>query len=227
MCDSTKVAALSFTGSTRVGKFFFRRDTHVFYIFMQFVLFFLGKILYRQCADTVKKISLELGGNAPFIVFDSADLDLAIKGMMVSKFRNAGQTCVSSNRVLVQSGIYDKFVKLLRETVDKEVKSGDGMKQGVNQGPLINQRQFKRVCDMVDDAQGKGAKLVMGGGNDPVGKLFYKPTILTDLSSDMDLYKEEIFGPVISLLRFQDEEVIFSPSSIKSYLHPYSFTFAF
>ena len=181
---------------------------------MQFVLY-SGKILYRQCADTVKKISLELGGNAPFIVFDSADLDLAIKGMMVSKFRNAGQTCVSSNRVLVQSGIYDKFVKHLRETVDKEVKSGDGMKQGVNQGPLINQRQFKRVCDMVDDAQGKGAKLVMGGGNDPVGKLFYKPTILTDLSSDMDLYKEEIFGPVISLLRFQDEEVIFFHSQSK------------
>ncbi len=126
---------------------------------------------------------------------------------MASKFRNAGQTCVSSNRILVQAGIYEDFVKLLRETVEKEIKSGDGMQQGVNQGPLINPRQFQRVCDMVEDAQGKGAKIVLGGGADPAGKLFYKPTILTELSANMDLYKDEIFGPVISVMRFQTEEV--------------------
>ncbi len=165
--------------------------------------------MYRQCADTVKKISLELGGNAPFIVFDSADVDLAVKGCMVSKFRNAGQTCVSSNRILVQSGVYEEFVSKLKETIEKEVKSGDGLKEGVNQGPLINSRQFERVCKIVEDASSKGAKVVMGGGADPVGKLFYQPTILTDLKSDMECYKDEVFGPVIPIMRFQTEEVCY------------------
>jgi len=183
MCASPKVAALSFTGSTRVGK-----------------------ILYRQCADTVKKISLELGGNAPFIVFNSADLDLAVRGLMVSKFRNAGQTCISSNRIFIQSGIYDALVAKLKETIEKEVKAGDGLAQGVTQGPLINARQFERVVRLVDEAQAKGAKVAMGGGKDAPGELFYKPTILTDLGPSMEVFQEEIFGPVLPLIKFETEE---------------------
>lgn len=183
LCSSSKVRALSFTGSTRVGK-----------------------ILYRQCADTVKKISLELGGNAPFIVFDSADVDLAVAGCMASKFRNAGQTCVSSNRILVQSGIYDKFVAKLKETVEKSVVLGDGMDNGVNQGPIINKNQFARVTRLVDDAVRKGAKVILGGSKHEIGDLFYKPTIISDMQEDMECFKEEIFGPVISIKKFETED---------------------
>jgi len=183
MCKSPKVAALSFTGSTRVGK-----------------------LLYEQCAGTVKKLSLELGGNAPFIVFDSADLDLAVAGCMASKFRNAGQVCIASNRVLVQSGIYDKFVSKLKETVEKTMVLGDGMDQGVNQGPLVNEAQFTKVCGMVDEALSKGAKLVTGGSKHDIGDLQYKPTILTDVTADMSLVGEEVFGPVISIKKFETEE---------------------
>ena len=139
LCDSQKVAALSFTGSTRVGK-----------------------ILYKQCADTVKKISLELGGNAPFMVFDSANVDLAVAGCMASKFRNAGQTCVCSNRILVQEGIFDEFVEKLKEQVEKTIVLGDGTQKGVNQGPLINKRQFERIVTLVDQAVKEGAKVVLG-----------------------------------------------------------------
>eukprot|EP00094_Tigriopus_californicus_P005264 TCALIF_05074-PA protein Name:"Similar to Aldh5a1 Succinate-semialdehyde dehydrogenase, mitochondrial (Rattus norvegicus)" AED:0.17 eAED:0.17 QI:569/0.8/0.83/1/1/1/6/157/600 len=183
LCSSSKVRALSFTGSTRVGK-----------------------ILYRQCADTVKKISLELGGNAPFIVFDSADVDLAVGGCMASKFRNAGQTCVSSNRILVQSGIYDKFVAKLKETVEKSVVLGDGMDDGVNQGPIINKNQFARVTRLVDEAVNKGAKVVLGGSKHDIGDLFYKPTIISEMQEDMECFKEEVFGPVISIKKFETED---------------------
>jgi succinate-semialdehyde dehydrogenase/glutarate-semialdehyde dehydrogenase len=184
MCDSTKVAALSFTGSTRVGK-----------------------ILYRQCANTVKKISLELGGNAPFIVFDSADLDLAVTGCLASKFRNAGQTCVSSNRIFVQSGVYDRFVEKLRSAIEKQIVVGDGMDQGVNQGPMVNARQLERVASLVSDTVASGAKLVMGGSKHHVGDLTFQPTILTGLKRDMPCFKEEIFGPVLSIMKFDSEEV--------------------
>lgn len=182
-CDREEVAAMSFTGSTHVGK-----------------------ILYRQCAGTVKKLSLELGGNAPFIVFDSADVDLAVAGCMVSKFRNMGQTCVSTNRVFVQDGIYDKFVTKLQDAVEKQLVIGDGMADGVNQGPLVNKSQFDTVCNMVTDAVKKGAKVVLGGSKDDKGDLFYKPTILTDINSSMECFHEEIFGPVISIIRFKEEQ---------------------
>ena len=174
---------MSFTGSTKVGK-----------------------ILYEQCAGTVKKLSLELGGNAPFIVFDSADVDLAVAGCMASKFRNSGQTCVSTNRVLVQEGIYTKFVDKLKETVENSLVLGDGMDKDVNQGPLVSKAQFLTVSAMVDEAMSKGATLVTGGGKHPVGDLFYKPTILTDVTNDMECFQDEVFGPVVSIAKFQTED---------------------
>lgn len=183
LCESELVAGLSFTGSTRVGK-----------------------LLYRQCASTVKKVSLELGGNAPFIVFDSADVDLAVAGCMASKFRNMGQTCVTSNRIIVQEGIYEKFMAKLKQTVETTLVLGDGMDKEVNQGPLINSKQFDRVVSMVNDAVDKGAELVTGGEKHPIGDLYFRPTILTELTPEMAAFKEEIFGPVISVLKFKTEE---------------------
>jgi len=183
MCKSPKVAAMSFTGSTRVGK-----------------------LLYEQCAGTVKKLSLELGGNAPFIVFDAADVDVAVAGLMVSKFRNAGQTCVSSNRILVQSGIYDEFLAKVKRAVETSLVLGDGMDKDVNTGPLVNANQFNRVCLMVNDAVSKGAKVVCGGAAHDMGGLYYKPTILTDTTPQMSLVQEEIFGPVISVQKFDTEQ---------------------
>lgn len=183
LCESELVAGLSFTGSTRVGK-----------------------LLYRQCASTVKKVSLELGGNAPFIVFDSADVDLAVAGCMASKFRNMGQTCVTSNRIIVQEGIYEKFLAKLKQTVETTLVLGDGMDKEVNQGPLINSKQFDRVVSMVNDAVDKGAELVTGGEKHPIGDLYFRPTILTELTPEMAAFKEEIFGPVISVLKFKTEE---------------------
>lgn len=126
------------------------------------MIVFAGKLLYAQCAGTMKKVSMELGGNAPFIVFDSADVNQAVDGCMKSKFRNTGQTCVATNRVLVQEGIYAEFVSKLKEAAEKSLVLGDGMDDGVNQGPLINESQFKRVCQLVDDAKAKGAKVVTG-----------------------------------------------------------------
>jgi len=183
LCQSPKVAAMSFTGSTRVGK-----------------------LLYKQCAGTVKKVSLELGGNAPFIVSDSADVDLAIAGCMASKFRNSGQTCVSTNKVLVQNGIYDKFVAALKQAVETTLVLGDGMDKEVNQGPLVNQNQFDKVSNMVNEAITSGANVVTGGSKHDIGDLFYKPTILTDVTPQMEVFKDEIFGPVLSIARFNTEE---------------------
>lgn len=182
MCESPKVAGISFTGSTQVGK-----------------------ILYRQSASTIKRLGLELGGNAAFIVFDSANLDLAVQGCMASKFRNAGQTCVSTNRVLVQESVVDEFVAKLSAAMDKLVL-GDGLADGVSQGPIINQSQFNKVCEMVDEARGQGAQLVVGGEPHQAGQLFYSPTILTNVNEEMRLYKEEIFGPVVSIRTFKTED---------------------
>lgn len=183
LCQSQKVAGISFTGSTNVGK-----------------------ILYRQSADTIKRLGLELGGNAPFIVFESANLDLAVQGCMASKFRNAGQTCVSTNRVFVQESIKEEFINKLKAAMDNLVL-GDGLTEGVSQGPIINKSQFDKVCGMVSDARSQGAQLVVGGEAHPqAGELFYKPTILTNVTENMSLYKEEIFGPVVSIKTFQTEE---------------------
>ncbi len=183
LCEAEEVAALSFTGSTGVGK-----------------------ILYRQCAGTVKKVSLELGGNAPFVVFDSADVDLAVAGCMASKFRNAGQTCVSTNRVLVQSGIYDKFLSALEKAVKSEIVVGDGQQENVNMGPLVNQNQLDTVSAIVEDARKQGADIIYGGGKHDFGPLYYQPTILTGMTKNMECYKDEIFGPVVSIMKFDTEE---------------------
>ncbi|MGD9501537.1 MAG: NAD-dependent succinate-semialdehyde dehydrogenase [Methyloceanibacter sp.] len=181
-CADSRVRKLSFTGSTGVGK-----------------------LLYRQCADTVKKLTLELGGNAPLIVFDDAKLDQAVAGAMASKYRNAGQTCVCANRILVQSGIYDRFAAALVEAV-KKLAVGPGLESGTNIGPLINDEAIKKVEGLVGDAVKKGAKVLYGGAPDKAGPLFYRPSVVGDVSADMSIVREEIFGPVAALVRFETED---------------------
>ncbi|KAG5895640.1 hypothetical protein JTB14_008649 [Gonioctena quinquepunctata] len=182
-CESPLVAGISFTGSTQVGK-----------------------ILYRQCSSGIKRLALELGGNAPFIVYNSANLDKAVEGALASKFRNCGQTCVAANRFLVQDRVFDEFVEKLTEHV-KQLKMGHGIHSDVNLGPLINEAQYNKVSDLVNDAVSKGAKVLVGGKPAThVGKLFYEPTVLKNVSENMKIYSEEVFGPVISLIRFQTEE---------------------
>ena len=179
------IRKLSFTGSTPVGK-----------------------LLMRQCADTVKKVSLELGGNAPFIVFDDANIDEAVKGAIASKYRNAGQTCVCANRIFVQAGIYDAFVEKMAVAVQEQIV-GSGLDEQVNIGPLINEKALIKVENLVDDAIQSGAKLIIGGKRHELGSTFFEPTILTDVSTSMSISKEEIFGPVAPIYRFDtDEEVI-------------------
>ncbi|WP_298824712.1 NAD-dependent succinate-semialdehyde dehydrogenase [uncultured Piscinibacter sp.] len=180
LCASDIVRHLSFTGSTEVGR-----------------------ILAAQCAPTVKKLSLELGGNAPFIVFDDADIDSAVEGAMVSKYRNAGQTCVCANRLYVQDSVYDTFVAKLAEKA-KGIKVGSGFEAGVNQGPLIDDQAIGKVERHVADALSKGAKVVVGGTK--IGERFYTPTVLADVTGDMLCAKEETFGPVAPVFRFKTEE---------------------
>ena len=181
LCSSPHVKALSFTGSTEVGK-----------------------ILYRQCADTVKKLGLELGGNAPLIVFDDADLDQAVEGALASKYRNAGQTCVCANRFLVQAGIHDAFAARLAEKV-KAMKVGPGDQPGVAVGPLINAEAIDKVDGMVAEAVAAGATVVTGGKRAALGGLFYEPTVLANVTPAMTVVTEEIFGPVAPLVRFDTE----------------------
>ncbi len=176
------VRKLSFTGSTEVGK-----------------------LLMRQSTDTVKKVSMELGGNAPFIVFDDADLDAAVAGAMASKYRNAGQTCVCANRLLVQDSVYDAFAAKLAAEVVK-LKVGPGLSGVVEQGPLINEDAVLKVEALLGDALEKGAQLVCGGKRHALGGTFFEPTILTGVTPEMRLAREEIFGPVAPLFRFQTEE---------------------
>ncbi|TCS37057.1 succinate semialdehyde dehydrogenase [Paucimonas lemoignei] len=179
------VRKLSFTGSTPVGK-----------------------RLMAQCADTVKRVSLELGGNAPFIVFNDADIDAAVKGAIASKYRNAGQTCVCVNRFIVQDGVYDEFAEKLAIAV-AEMTVGDGLENGTVIGPLINQAAVTKVDGLVADAVGKGAKAVIGGAQHALGGNFYAPTVLTGVTSEMAVAQEEIFGPVAPLFRFKtDEEAV-------------------
>jgi succinate-semialdehyde dehydrogenase/glutarate-semialdehyde dehydrogenase len=179
LCASDVVRHLSFTGSTEVGR-----------------------ILAAQCAPTIKKLSLELGGNAPFIVFDDADLDSAVEGAMISKYRNAGQTCVCANRLYAQEGIYDSFVKKLADKA-KAIKVGNGFESGVNQGPLIDAQAMAKVEAHVADALAKGAKLVAGGRR--IGERFYTPTVLAEVTPDMLCAREETFGPVAPVFRFKTE----------------------
>jgi succinate-semialdehyde dehydrogenase / glutarate-semialdehyde dehydrogenase len=181
MTSNPKVRKLTFTGSTPVGK-----------------------VLMEQCAGTVKKTSMELGGNAPFIVFDDADLDAAVKGAVASKYRNAGQTCVCSNRMLVQESVYDAFTEKLAAAV-KALKMGDGQQEGVTLGPMINNKAANDVYAMVQEAVGKGAKVALGGKLSAMGACFFEPTILTNVTDDMRVFREEIFGPVAPVFKFSDE----------------------
>jgi succinate-semialdehyde dehydrogenase/glutarate-semialdehyde dehydrogenase len=176
------VRKLTFTGSTEVGK-----------------------QLMSECSGTVKRTSMELGGNAPFIVFDSADIDAAVQGAMVSKYRNSGQTCVCSNRLLIQSGVYKEFTQKLTEAVEN-LHVGTGIDDDTNIGPLINKSAADNVCALIDDAVTKGANVVIGGQRSDLGPNFVQPTILTDVSTDMRLFSEEIFGPVAPLFKFETEE---------------------
>lgn len=180
MTGNPIVRALTFTGSTEIGR-----------------------LLMAQCAPTIKKLGLELGGNAPFIVFDDADLDAAVAGAMISKYRNAGQTCVCANRILVQEGVYDKFAEKLAVAV-KNLKVGDGVEAGVTTGPLINKAAVVKVQEHIADAVSKGAKLVVGGNS--MGGNFFEPTLLRDVTADMVVSREETFGPVAPLFKFKTEE---------------------
>ncbi len=181
MTSNPIVRKLTFTGSTAVGK-----------------------VLMRQCADTVKKMSLELGGNAPFIVFDDADIDAAVTGAIASKYRNTGQTCVCVNRFLVQDGVYEEFTKKLVAAVE-EMKIGDGAVEGIAQGPLINEAGLIKVEEHVQDALANGAEIATGGERHSLGGTFYQPTVLTGANKEMIIAKEETFGPVSALFRFSTE----------------------
>ncbi len=176
------VRKLSFTGSTEVGK-----------------------VLMKQCAETVKKVSMELGGNAPFLVSDDADLDAAVEGAMMSKFRNTGQTCVCANRLLVQDGVYDAFAEKLAAAV-KGLKVGPGIEDGVNQGPLIDRQALEKVEEHVSDAVSKGASVMIGGKPHALGGTFYEPTVIANVTTQMKVTREETFGPVAPLFRFGSEE---------------------
>ncbi len=175
------VRKLSFTGSTAVGK-----------------------LLLKQCADTVKKTSMELGGNAPFIVFDDADLDKAVEGALISKYRNAGQTCVCANRILVQENVYQRFIDKFTARVF-ELKLGHGLAPGTEIGPMINRAAVADVQALVEDAVERGAEVVLGGSVSAQGECFYQPTILTNVNEQMRVYKEEIFGPIAPIFSFIDE----------------------
>ena len=182
LTSSPVVRKLSFTGSTEVGR-----------------------ILMAQCAPTVKKLSLELGGNAPFIVFDDADLEAAVAGAMASKYRNTGQTCVCANRFLVQGAVYDRFAELLTAQV-RELKVADGREAGAMQGPLIDEAALRKVMQHVEDARSKGGRVLTGGMPHKLGGTFYTPTVIANVTPDMMCVQEETFGPVAPLIRFETEE---------------------
>jgi succinate-semialdehyde dehydrogenase/glutarate-semialdehyde dehydrogenase len=165
----------------------------------------IGKVLLEQCARTVKKASMELGGNAPFIVFDDADLDAAVAGAMASKYRNTGQTCVCANRLLVQDGVYDAFANKLVDAV-KKMKIGDGLKGETQQGPLIDMAAVQKVEEHIEDALSKGAKILLGGKRHSLGGTFFEPTVLANVNTQMKVTREETFGPVAPLFRFKTED---------------------
>ncbi|CAI3129790.1 Succinate-semialdehyde dehydrogenase [NADP(+)] GabD [Acinetobacter calcoaceticus] len=182
LCESDIVRKLSFTGSTQVGR-----------------------ILMQQCAPTIKKLSLELGGNAPVVVFDDANLEQAVQGIMASKYRNSGQTCVCANRIYVQDGIYDALAERLVEAVSK-LKVGDGRQEGSTQGPLIDEDAIAKVQSHIADATEKGATIRIGGQRSALGGTFFEPTVLTGVTQDMKVSKEETFGPLAPLFRFKTED---------------------
>jgi succinate-semialdehyde dehydrogenase / glutarate-semialdehyde dehydrogenase len=201
LTESEIVRKLSFTGSTRVGK-----------------------LLAAQCADTLKKLSLELGGNAPFIVFDDADIDAAVRGAIASKFRNTGQTCVCVNRFYVQSSIYDTFTQALASAVSK-LRVGNGLADAVEQGPLINHAALGKVEAHVADATRKGAKVLVGGKPHVLGGTFYEPTVLANARHDMLIAEDETFGPVAACFRFDTEQEVIALANNTPYgLSAYFYT---
>lgn len=193
LCDNPIVRKLSFTGSTEVGK-----------------------ILMAQCAGTMKKLSLELGGNAPFIVFDDADIDAAVEGAVICKYRNAGQTCVSANRFFVQEGVYDEFADKLAAKV-KDFKVGDGAEEGTVIGPLINLKAVEKVKDHVKDAISKGGEIILGGGEHSLGGTFFEPTVVKNVTTEMKFSQEETFGPLAPLFKFKNEKEAISLSNSTKY----------
>lgn len=182
LCDSPVVRKLTFTGSTQVGR-----------------------ILMQQSAPTIKKLSLELGGNAPFIVFDDADIDAAVEGALASKYRNAGQTCVCTNRFYVHAKVYDEFSSKLAKAVEQRLKVGEGFEQDITTGPLIDDAAIAKVEEHVKDAVAKGAKVITGGKRHDRGGRFYEPTVLTNVNRDMICMREETFGPVAPIVKFEDD----------------------
>jgi succinate-semialdehyde dehydrogenase/glutarate-semialdehyde dehydrogenase len=201
MTSNPLVRKLSFTGSTAIGR-----------------------LLMQQCAPTIKKLSFELGGNAPFIVFDDADLDAAVEGAMASKYRNAGQTCVCANRLYVQDGVYDAFAEKLTEAVRK-LKVGNGLEEGVTQGPLINAAAVEKVERHIADAVSKGGGVVAGGKRHAMGHGFFEPTVIVDATPDMLVAKEETFGPLAPLFRFDtDEQAIALANDTESGLAGYFYS---
>uniref|UniRef100_A0A8D0L5R4 Succinate-semialdehyde dehydrogenase n=1 Tax=Sphenodon punctatus TaxID=8508 RepID=A0A8D0L5R4_SPHPU len=183
LCTDPLVAKISFTGSTATGK-----------------------ILLRHAAGTVKRVSMELGGHAPFIVFDSADVDQAVVGALTSKYRNTGQTCVCTNRFLVQKGIHDAFVKNFAKAIERELRVGNGFEEGTTQGPLINEKAVEKVERHISDAVSQGAFIVTGGKRHSFGKNFFEPTLLSNVTTNMLCTKEETFGPLAPVIKFDTEE---------------------
>ncbi|XP_076916855.1 succinate-semialdehyde dehydrogenase, mitochondrial-like [Bidens hawaiensis] len=201
LLESPQVRKITFTGSTAVGK-----------------------KLMVGAAETVKKVSLELGGNAPFVIFDDADLEAALKASLATKFFNTGQTCICANRLLVQEGIYDKFINAFSNAV-KSLKVGNGFSEGVAQGPLINEAAVQKVESLVQDATSKGAKVILGGKRHNLGFTFYEPTIISDVKNEMLIARQEIFGPVTPIIRFKtEEEAIQIANDTESGLAAYLFT---
>lgn len=199
--ESKEVRKVTFTGSTGVGK-----------------------LLLRQAADQVKKVSMELGGNAPFIVFDDADLDAAVEGAMIAKFRNMGQTCVCTNRFYVQAGIHDAFVAKLKDAI-AAMKVGDGTEEGVVQGPLIDERAVEKVEGMIADAKAKGGDVVLGGNRHALGQTFFEPTLITGATSEMSFSTDEIFGPLAAIYKFEDEDDAVAAANATDYgLAAYAYT---
>ena len=176
----------------------------------------VGKILMRQAASTVKKVGLELGGNAPFMVFDDADLDAAVEGAILSKYRNMGQTCVCANRIYAQDGIYDAFVEKLAKRV-MDLKVGNGMEVGVQQGPLINMEAVEKVESHVKDAVAKGGKIIVGGNRHALGRTFFEPTVIANVTTKMLVAKEETFGPLAPVFRFKDEADVIAQANDTQY----------
>ncbi len=201
--DSKSIGA-EMTGNPIVRKLTFTGSTQV------------GRLLMEQCAPTVKKLSLELGGNAPFIVFDDADIDAAVEGAIASKYRNAGQTCVCANRLYVQDGVYDAFAQKLVAAVGK-LKVGDGTEPGVTQGPLIEEKAVLKVEEHIADGLAKGAKLLIGGQRHALGHSFFQPTVMTGVTSDMRVASEETFGPLAPLFRFKTEDEVIAMANASEF----------